>query len=226
MMNDSLSVAEKCYTNNGNPAVLKSVPRTARLILDLGCGAGDNARILKQGGATIDGVTLSEKEKVQAEKWCRQVYLHNLETGLPAHTDYYDAVIASHVLEHICYPAQLLEDVKNRLVPGGTLIVAIPNLLNWKYRCRMLLGRFEYNRDGGIMDSTHFRWYTLATARRLLEEHGYTVELAFADGYLPMPILRRVMPIALGRLIDRSISVAFPGLFGIQLILVARARTD
>ena len=39
----------------------------------------------------------------------------------------YDIVVMSHVLEHLMFPAQALDEVMDLINPGGYLIVAVPN---------------------------------------------------------------------------------------------------
>ena len=215
------NVREKVYANDGNPEVLRWVPSSARRILDLGCGAGGNAAALAGRVERIDGVTLSEGEAIRAREICNEVFVHNLEEGLPLGTQApYDTVLASHVLEHLCFPEKLLRDVAEQLTPGGTLIVALPNLMNFKFRIPLILGRFEYQ-DGGIMDNTHFRWYTFKSGRLLLEAHGFRVIRAYASGHFPMPFIRRLVPSAIQRWIDHAATSFSPGFFGLQLIYVA-----
>ena len=78
-----MNVAGKIYTNSGNGPVLARVPRGVRVVLDVGCGAGDNARALHALGCVVDGITLSEQEAVLARPACRAVHIFNLEQGLP-----------------------------------------------------------------------------------------------------------------------------------------------
>jgi 2-polyprenyl-3-methyl-5-hydroxy-6-metoxy-1,4-benzoquinol methylase len=209
----------KVYKGPENSEVLRWIPDGCRRTLDLGCGSGANAAALKKRGMEVDGITLSEDEASIARAHCDMVFVHNLEDGLPENlTAKYDAVLASHVLEHICYPEKLLQAIASQLKPNGTLVVALPNLLNWKYRFKMLFGIFEYA-DIGIMDYTHFRWYTLKSARRLLETHGFKVNKAHAHGYFPF--FRRRIPRGMLVGLDRLICRLLPGLAGFQLILVA-----
>ena len=93
----------------------------------------------------------------------------------------------------------------------------------WKSRLRLLAGRFDYT-ETGLMDRTHVRWYTFASALRLLEAHGFTVAEALADGGLPLGPLRRVMPKGLLKPLDRAACRAAPGLLGYEMIYVARGR--
>jgi 2-polyprenyl-3-methyl-5-hydroxy-6-metoxy-1,4-benzoquinol methylase len=215
------SVAHKTYGGNTNAEVLRAVPTSARTVLDLGCGAGGNAGALAARGVVVDGVTLSEDEAVEARRVCRSVWVHNLEAGIPDEaTGPYDCCICSHVLEHICFPEALLADVRGVLAPGGTLVVALPNLMNYKTRFALMRGRFEYE-NGGIMDNTHFRWYTFDSAQRLFERHGFVVTRAWAEGSFPLKGVRKLLP-GLARDVDRAATSVAPGVFGWQLLYTLR----
>lgn len=211
---------DKIYHNHGNAAVLALIPNQARTVLDVGCGAGDNARILASRGFVVDGVTFAEAEAQQARRWCRQVYLHNLEQGLPALPDAaYDCIVCSHVIEHICFPQRLLEDIGAALAPKGVLVVALPNLFYVNSRLKLLWGRFDYT-PSGLMDETHFRWYTFESGRRLLRHHGFLDVVARAEGGIPLPKVRRFLPAGWLRPIDRWACRLAPGLFGYQSLYV------
>ena len=215
------SVAHKTYGGNTNAEVLRAVPSSARTVLDLGCGAGGNAGALAERGAVVDGVTLSEEEAAAARRVCRNVWVYNLAAGLPDEaTGPYDCCICTHVLEHICFPEALLAGVRAVLAPGGTLVVALPNLMNYKTRFALMRGRFEYE-NGGIMDNTHFRWYTFESAQRLFERHGYVVTRAWAEGTFPLKGFRKVLP-AVARGVDRAATSVAPGVFGWQLLYTLR----
>lgn len=215
-------VEAKFYTNSGNPLVLRLVPDSASTVLDLGCGAGDNARHLSSKGMLVDGITLSPDEAKFASRYCQNVYVHNLEQGVPPNLrGPYDIVICSHVLEHLCFPSALLRSIKGVLAENGSVIVAIPNLLWWKNRLKLLCGRFEYT-ESGVMDSTHFRWYTFKTIQDLLESHGFNVQIAIADGCFPLWKLRRFVSRVVANRLDEFACSMFPGFFGYQFILSAK----
>ncbi len=217
-------VDKKSYKNDGNSGILRYVSASAKTVLDVGCGAGDNARILKDSGKVVDGVTLSPSERDEAEKFCRSVVIHNLENGLPPElSGSYDCVICSHVLEHICWPGKLLSDIRSRLSPQGLLVVALPNLLFYKNRWKIFSGIFEYE-ETGLMDNTHFRWYSFHSAQELLRRHGFEVQRAEAEGSFPIPFRRRIIPPSLTRPVDEWASTSFPGLFGYQMIFTALPR--
>ncbi|MDB5392786.1 MAG: class SAM-dependent methyltransferase [Rhodospirillales bacterium] len=212
------------YQGESSVAVLRRVPMSATRILDVGCGSGGNARVLSLRGQCVDGITLSPQEAEDAKAYCAKIYAHDLETGLPPlpAEQLYDAVICSHVLEHIVQPEALLTDVRAHLAPSGVLIIALPNLMLWKSRLRLMLGDFEYT-ESGLMDRTHVRWYSFASARRLLERNGFSVIEAVAEGGLPLGPVRRVLPKWLLEPADRAACRAAPGLLGYEMLYVARA---
>lgn len=207
-----MGVQQKVYQHQGNTAVIKLVSPNAKKILDVGCGAGSNAAVLYSQGYIVDGITLSEDEGVLAKEFCRKVYIHNLEDGLPVNIDKdYDTCICSHVLEHICWPERLLTEIREALLANnGTLVVALPNLLNYRDRLKLLMGQFEYSEDGGIWDNTHFRWYTFKSAQNLLRKNGFTITRAYADGIFPFGKVRKILP-NFTKLIDRLACKYFPG---------------
>lgn len=214
--------SEKIYRNDGNREVLKNISNTAKYILDIGCGNGDNARILNKNGRIIDGITLSEKEKENAQKYMSNIYIHNLENGLPADLAYkYDVIICSHVIEHIAYPKNLLNDIKQRLAPNGILIVALPNIMVYQSRFRLLFGNFNYE-ESGIWDFTHLRWYTFKTGEELLLNNGFNVVKSFVSGDIPLLSLTKVIPFQIRQFLYRNVFLKISkGFFGGQLIYVA-----
>jgi 2-polyprenyl-3-methyl-5-hydroxy-6-metoxy-1,4-benzoquinol methylase len=224
LMDRSEIVSPTLYNAAANLAVLSLVPSNARSVLDVGCGAGGNAQELRRRGLVVDGLTFSAAEARLAERWCRRVFLHNCESGLPMIYDDYDCVICSHVLEHIAEPARLLTDIANVLAPSGKLIVALPNLLFYKNRAQLLFGRFQYE-TGGLMDQTHLRWYTFTSAQELLESFSFNVRYAVADGSVPLPMVRRFgMLKPLCAWLDSFGCRHWPGLFGYQMIYGAELR--
>lgn len=217
------SVDSKRYQNRGNPKLLSLLPPTAMRVLDVGCGAGDNARLLADGGRSVDGITLSETEAATARRVCNSVIVHDLEFGLPTHLGApYDAVICSHVLEHLRWPDRLLKEVRELLLPRkGVLLVALPNALFYKNRWRLLTGHFDYE-ESGLMDASHFRWFTYASSRRLLESAGFYVLSHSGDGSLPLPLVRKVLPTRFVEAVDATATAVLPGLFSYQLLLCAK----
>jgi 2-polyprenyl-3-methyl-5-hydroxy-6-metoxy-1,4-benzoquinol methylase len=219
------TIDHKVYTNSGNINVLNEIPKTANRILDIGCGAGDNSRILKSQGKIVDGVTISEAEANIAKEFQKNTYIFNLENGLPSEipTNEFDVAIAAHVLEHICYPQNVMRDIHKSLKDNGLLIIALPNIMHYKTRLKILRGNFDYT-ENGIMDYTHFRWYTFTSAQQMLRDNGFEVVKAFVNSNSSNHPLLKMLPNGFENFLKSIAFAISKGFFGIELLYVARKK--
>jgi hypothetical protein len=128
----------------------------------------------------------------------------------------YDALLFLDVLEHMSEPGLALRAARDLVNAGGSAYVSLPNVAHWSLRKSLLLGRFDYT-ESGLLDSTHLRFFTAVSARRLIEEAGWTVTWSGAS-LGPPPLLRlRQHHVGLLR--------RWPGLFAVQLLFEASAAT-
>jgi SAM-dependent methyltransferase len=218
--------AEKVYKNNGNQELLGLIPDGQNVVLDIGCGGGDNGEILSHRGNIVDGITLSAEEAVIAGRKLNKVYVHNLEEGLPGGLQgNYDVVVMSHVLEHIAYPERLLTDIKKVLKTDGRLIIAIPNIMHYKSRIQLIIGRFNYE-ETGIWDYTHVRWYTINSIIRTLEKFEFEIDKVDVSGDVPAAsIVRKYFSKGTIERLYRVFKWFSRELFGYQILVVASKRS-
>ena len=221
------NISNRVYKNSGNLVVLNEIHNFTNSnpkILDIGCGNGDVARNLNNLNYIIDGITISEQEATNSRNVMRNVFIYNLENGLPLDLleEKYDIIICSHVLEHICYPTNLLRDIKNILSDRGILIVCLPNLLHYKSRLELLKGNFHSSELGGIWDSTHFKWYTFKSGQLLLEKNSFIVKSKYVTGEMPFGIFFRWVPSKIKKRVFSILIKISKGFFGDQLVYIAK----
>jgi len=215
--------SQSFYKNEGNTEVLNAVPKESKFILDVGCGAGDNARILNAQNKVVDCITISEKEASIVKSICRNVFICDLENGLPETDAKYDVILCSHIIEHIAYPEKLLSDFKKVMHDNSVLIIALPNFLDYKTRLKILLGNFDYEQSG-IMDYTHLRFYTYNTGKKLLENNEFIVQKSWVQGFLPLNSILKFLPAFVKNLSIKFLLFLSKGLFGSQLIYIAKRK--
>lgn len=212
----------KVYANAGNAALLDHVPAGARSVLDIGCGAGDNARLLRSRGLKVWAVTLSQGEAACAREFCEQVLVANIETDeLPFPAASFDVLLLSHVLEHTVVPGCVLTRLTRFLAPGGLVLVAVPNVANYRYRWRLLCGDWRME-ETGTFDRSHLHFWSYHTADETFV--GTPLRLSKkvpGDPALPLWPLRRMLPRKLVQWIDTWGGRVTPNFAAQQVILIA-----
>jgi 2-polyprenyl-3-methyl-5-hydroxy-6-metoxy-1,4-benzoquinol methylase len=99
--------------------------RNGRL-LDVGCGNGERLELLKQLGWSVKGIDLDRPAVEAAREKGLDTDCGDLKSmNYPA--DSFDAVIMSHVIEHVPHPRELLTECARVLKPGGRLVMLTPN---------------------------------------------------------------------------------------------------
>jgi 2-polyprenyl-3-methyl-5-hydroxy-6-metoxy-1,4-benzoquinol methylase len=206
-----------------NQPVFQQIPLQAKRILDVGCGSGVLGRAIKQTrNCEIVGITYSNEEAKLASESIDEVIITDINEFSPSLLGEFDCVICSHILEHLYQPERFLAKLNKCLGSDGIIIIALPNTLHYKQRLEFLRGNFKYT-DGGLMDKTHFRFFDWDTALELVSNSGLQIVLRYADGYLPLPLIRKfklLQPVIL--YLDKLASAIMPGLLGNQFIIVAK----
>lgn len=157
-------------------------------VLDLGCSDGALGERVRACGHEVTGVD-AEKHDGVGDRLDR-FFEADLDSGIPAEVgDGFDVVLAADVLEHVRRPDLLLSDVRERLSPGGSVIVSVPNFAHWYPRARVAAGRFDYDRRG-ILDAGHLRFFTRRSFRRLAAGSGFATRRCEAVG-LPFEVVVR-----------------------------------
>lgn len=166
-------------------------------ILDVGCGAGANARAILERcpAAQIVGVEPDPRAAELAREVCADVLHGTLEQFVDAGGDQeFDAVVLSDVLEHVAEPVRFLRRLQSSGAVGAARwFVSVPNFAVWYNRLRTLAGGFAYDWSG-LYDRTHLRFFTRRSIRELLEYCGLSVLEQAATPSLVQsaaPLLRR-----------------------------------
>jgi SAM-dependent methyltransferase len=156
------------FIKQAGRALIAYGSNTPGRLLDVGCGDGRFLAAMQTQGWTVEGL---ETDPVAAG-------LARRRTGATIHETYlenapiaggtFDMVSLLHVLEHVPDPRETLTVAWNALRPGGTLVLALPNV-----------GCMESEIFGVVwypLDLPRHYWgFTPHTLTRLAEECGYAV---------------------------------------------------
>ena len=199
-------------------------------VLDIGCGDGYFASTIADYNKVVGIDVLSQPIHISSfEQYIRINLQNGLKDILPQLGEQkFDKILLADVLEHLCFPEELLRDCHLLLKPHGELLVSVPNVANITVRFMLLLGRWNYT-DRGILDRTHYRFYTRYTARCLLEDNGYNIVKQIMT-VMPIELVlgwssKNPLMILINYL-TAFLTVLIPGLFGYQCVFVARSKVN
>lgn len=224
-----LHTIEASWWYRGRAAVIRGVLARvhhpgAMQILDFGAGYGGMYEELALQGTVSAFEPDKKAQEVVKTKHYQEVY----DTEAAALSKRYDLIGLFDVIEHIEDDRAFLLRAKTALEKEGRLIITVPAMpFLWS------------NHD---VANRHFRRYTRATLRRVLENAGYRIEyLSFWNTllFVPAALLRLLgqsgesataLPRALDVLIYSLIRIevwlmrVFPLPFGLSLVALARKR--
>jgi 2-polyprenyl-3-methyl-5-hydroxy-6-metoxy-1,4-benzoquinol methylase len=168
--------ADLSYFEFARPELLALVPRSARKVLEIGCGAGRLGEALKaRQPAEVVGIEVVEAAAQVARERLDQVFAGDVEAmELPFAPASFDAVVCGDVLEHLRRPEELLRRVRGWLRPSGRLIASIPNVRHHTVVRSLLDGNWTYE-PAGLLDRTHLHFFTRRDIEDLLRDTGFTV---------------------------------------------------
>ena len=158
------------YYNRVNLDLLRLMPPDARVVLEIGCGAGALAEAYRRINPDVTYLGVEQHpaaaDAALASGRTDRVFLGDVgafdpaSLGLSEALPTVDCLVLGDVLEHLVDPWSILA----RLVPlvreTGHVLACVPNIQHYSVLLNLLRGKWEYQ-DEGLLDRTHLRFFTL-----------------------------------------------------------------
>ncbi|MCX6732787.1 MAG: class I SAM-dependent methyltransferase [Candidatus Roizmanbacteria bacterium] len=198
-----------------NKLIFDIVPKNSK-VLDIGCSTGLLAKLLKENkNCSVVGIDFDKKSLQQAEKYCSTVYEIDLDESdrikNALNDERFDIITMGDVLEHLKHPGVLLKELQRYLKPNGMILAVLPNSAFISMRVKFLLGDYSYEKNGGLMDVDHLRFFSFRTAEILFREAGYRIESLSGNSVVKNKYW-----------FLRPLSAIYPRLFSIHILIVAK----
>ena len=170
----------------------KVLPGKGKL-LDIGCGYGHFIEIMKRQGWSVCGIDLSPKVLLYAKEKGLDVFETSIDdVSFP--DEYFDAVTAFYVLEHVTNPLHALKNIFKMLKPCGILVLRVPHttpiirFLSF-FRIKNNLYDIPY----------HLFDYSPQTITQLLKKSGFsTVSVTPGSPTIPVNVFEMVVSLVSG----------------------------
>ncbi|MFH1618398.1 MAG: class I SAM-dependent methyltransferase [bacterium] len=147
-----------------------------RRLLDVGCGSGKLMAMLENRFAEFYGTDCDSKALEAASARGIKISRLDIDTaGLPHENDFFDAVTATDIIEHIKEPPHLARECARVLKPTGVLIMTTPNIRHVRHVFKLVAsGRFpKTSDDSGSYSGGHTQYFTFSDLRGILEQSGF-----------------------------------------------------
>jgi 2-polyprenyl-3-methyl-5-hydroxy-6-metoxy-1,4-benzoquinol methylase len=225
-----MSGAPEGYYEHARPEVAALVPSGARVVVDVGCGAGALGAALKRArpGLRVYGVEPVAEQARRAAERLDGVAVRRAEEGPPEGFPRPDCLVFADVLEHLAEPGQVLATWRAWLEPGGAAVVSLPNVGHASVLVPLLGGSWRYV-DAGVLDRTHLRFFTRDTAVELVDGAGLRVDHVGRVAELPATVRPGALRARLGAWVGgvpcRDASawrLRLADLFTVQFLIVGR----
>jgi len=156
-------------------ALIAQRVRAGERVLEVDCGPGVLASMIRERGGQIIGTDLSmvAVERARAKGIEAQQVDVDVEP-LPFEDASFDTVVSNSMIEHRFFPERTLDECVRVLKPGGRLILCLPNIAHWLCRWWLLTGRFPYV-ENSPTDALHIRFFTVSGTSDLCRDRGLTV---------------------------------------------------
>ena len=172
---DILEALESAHNYNDYLTRLIRESTEAKNLIDFGAGIGTFSRRLRTAGYDVKCI---EPDPVQRQKLEEQGFdtLDNI-TSVP--DDSVSFIFSLNVFEHIHDDSVAIREIRQKLKPGGALLIYVP--------------AFECLWTSLDEKLCHYRRYTKTTLRRLVEQDGFAIEhVRYADclGFIATLVFR------------------------------------
>ncbi len=179
----------------------------------------------KRGAFETYGMDLNQWAVKQSKSVIEKT---NLQTAsaqeIPFSDNSFNVVIIKHIVEHLPNPQKAIEEIGRVTEPGGTLILATPNLDS-------MLKPWKGDKWIGYQDPTHISLKRPEEWLAMIRSAGFDPLKIFADGFWDVPYIRFV-PSPIQKLFFGSLGgfqaitgwIFLPMRWGESILVIARKK--
>lgn len=212
------------WSNRFNAMLARRYGKRGTRLLEIGSGMG---HLVGQLEDTFDtyGMDLNHWAVKQSKAVIQKTHLQTASAQeLPYKDGAFNVVIIKHIVEHLPDPQKAIQEIGRVTEPGGTLILATPNLDS-------MLKPWKGDRWIGYQDPTHISLKRPAEWLEMIRSADFSPLKIFSDGFWDVPYVRFV-PRQIQKLFFGSLGgvqaitgfVFLPMRWGESVLVIARKK--
>jgi 2-polyprenyl-3-methyl-5-hydroxy-6-metoxy-1,4-benzoquinol methylase len=212
------------WSNRFNAMLARRYGKRGARLLEIGVGMGHLVGQLEDTFVTY-GLDLNHWAVKQSKAVVEKTQLQTASAQeLPFSDNSFNVVIIKHIVEHLPDPQKAIQEIGRVTEPGGTLILATPNLDS-------LLKPWKGEKWIGYQDPTHISLKRPAEWLSFIQSAGFELVKVFSDGFWDVPYIRFV-PSPIQKLFFGSLGgfqaitswIFLPMRWGESILVIARKK--
>lgn len=161
--------------------ILKKTSRKKLKVLDVGYALGTLLSMLDKKGHETYGIDISNFAIKEAKKYTKaNLKVGDVNKGLSYKDNFFDAVFALDIIEHLDSPIKFALEVKRILEKEGLFFVHSPNI-------NSIFEKILRKNWFGYKDNTHIYFFNRKSLKFLLEKAGFEIIVNETISY-PLPL--------------------------------------
>ncbi len=170
------------YGDGPRTELIELIKEAPEQILEIGCSSGATGMAIKQKFPGVKYIGMdSDKELAEiAQTRLDRVIVSDIDkvqlNTVGFKKESVDLIICADILEHLYDPWKILFDLREYLTPNGKIITSIPNIQYINNIINLLHGSWKYDENGGLLDATHIRFFTLNEIVKMFNGTGYEIK--------------------------------------------------
>ncbi len=170
------------YGDRPRTELIDLIRETPDQIFEIGCSTGATGMAIKQKFPDVKYIGMdSDKESAGiAQTRLDEVIVSDIDSvqlnTFGFKKESFDLIICADILEHLYDPWKILFELRDYLTPDGKVIASIPNVQYINNIINLLNGNWKYDVNGGLLDTTHIRFFTLNEIVKMFKGTGYDIK--------------------------------------------------
>ena len=167
--------------------------KTGGRVLDVGCQGGHQLALIADNYEEAYGLDVARYDEIWKTIPRAKFIVHDVDTSpLPFPDEHFDCILCMNVLEHVFDVFGLVREVSRTLKPGGTCLLAVPNIAFFRHPLNLIRGRVPRTGANELLfsekqgwDGQHLHYFTHREVAWLLNRVGIQVTSILRAGRYP-----------------------------------------